>query len=419
MFRRRAAIFLELILIFFAGSLIFVREGPVFGSEDDKISALIGRRHFDFLVWEADAFLTKAEPMLTNGHSFLTEADRKQIVLDYLDLLRQAQQLDAQITQAYVDPEVTDPDQETADLQTDLNHLRAEIEEIQPLAEAIVQEQVGTILTEEGFGILGQTWPPVMMHMSPLPSILIASPRDRIERVQQRPLVTGLTTPEMEVLETAVSDNLDLSALVVPIGGLGTYPAMIQETTNMGWLAEVTAHEWSHHWLSFYPVGFNYSAPQVRTINETIASIIDVEIREKVIARYYPELVPPPPPPAVEAETEPTPPPFDFRAEMAETRVQVDEMLAEGRIEEAETYMEERRRLFVENGYGIRKLNQAYFAFYGAYASQPGATGSDPTGPMLRDIREHSDSLRAFMDTVASIASFEDLERIWQETTAD
>ena len=47
--------------------------------------------------------------------------------------------------------------------------------------------------------------------------------------------------------------------------------------------------------------------------------------------------------------------------------------------------MEQRRQLFVENGYYIRKLNQAYFAFYGAYADVPGgAAGEDPVGPAVR-----------------------------------
>src|SRR5690606_11700501 len=128
----------------------------------------------------------------------------------------------------------------------------------------------------------------------PLPSLLIVSPRDRIERIYGVSLIPGLSTVEQDAVETAVYEQLNLSALVVPIGGLGTYPAMIMETGSINWLAEVTAHEWSHHWLSFFPVGLNYGDPQVRIINETIASIFDQEIGSRVIERYYPEFVPPP-----------------------------------------------------------------------------------------------------------------------------
>ena len=80
------------------------------------------------------------------------------------------------------------------------------------------------------------------------------------------------------------------------------------------------------------------------------------------------------------------------------TRVHVDELLAAGKVTEAETFMEQRRLFFWENGYAIRKLNQAYFAFYGAYADVPGgAAGEDPVGPAVRALRAQSASLTVFL----------------------
>jgi hypothetical protein len=108
-------------------------------------------------------------------------------------------------------------------------------------------------------------------------------------------------------------------------------------------------------------------------------------------------------------------PPFDFRAEMHETRVTADKLLAEGKIEEAETYMEQRRQFIWENGYLLRKLNQAYFAFHGAYADSPGgAAGEDPVGPAVRALREQSDSLADFINTIAWMTSFEQLQQAVQ-----
>ena len=46
-------------------------------------------------------------------------------------------------------------------------------------------------------------------------------------------------------------------------------------------------------------------------------------------------------------------------------------LLAQGKIEEAEAYMEERRRFLAANGHFIRKINQAFFAFHGSYATSP------------------------------------------------
>ena len=102
---------------------------------------------------------------------------------------------------------------------------------------------------------------------------------------------------------------------------------------------------------------------------------------------------------------------FDFGREMRTTRLRVDELLAQGQVEEVEAYMEARRQIFVENGYlHLRKLNQAYFAFHGSYATGPGAV--DPIGPLLKRLRLRHDSLKRFVDAVKGITTYDDLERI-------
>ena len=97
---------------------------------------------------------------------------------------------------------------------------------------------------------------------------------------------------------------------------------------------------------------------------------------------------------------------FDFDAEMRETRARVDELLAQGMIEEAEAYMEERRQLFVANGHLIRKINQAYFAFHGTYATSPSSVS--PIGDQMRRLRAQSKSLEEFLRTVASFGSYQE-----------
>jgi hypothetical protein len=74
--------------------------------------------------------------------------------------------------------------------------------------------------------------------------------------------------------------------------------------------------------------------------------------------------------------------------------------------------MEARRQVFVAHGYLIRKLNQAYFAFYGAYADAPvGAAGEDPVGQAVRDFRAQSSSLAAFLRQMGAMNSFADLQK--------
>lgn len=412
---RRVWLLVRLMLLLGLTLAIITPDWPAFGDAKFKFQAIVGRENrFDFLTWTVEALGNKAEAVLAGTQRYLPEETKKSLVLSYLEQLAAAQRLEAEIERIYADPAVTDSAAATAELRAERDAVRAQLAQRQPLIEAIVQQQVAEILAEEGMAVAGATWPPVLMTMSPVPYMLIVSPRDRIAQVDSAALVPGLTTEDKEAIEDEVLDQLDQSALVVPIGGLGTYPAMIRETSSMNWLAEVVAHEWTHHWLSLHPLGVRYlESSQMRTINETVASIVDLEIGPQVIERYYPELVPQPAP-AAPAPGQSTEPVFDFSAEMAETRATVDWMLADGEIARAEAYMEMRRRVFLNNGYNIRKLNQAYFAFYGGYAAEPGgAAGADPVGPMLRELRQASPSLRAFLVDVSRITSYDDLVSLY------
>ena len=296
---------------------------------------------------------------------------------------------------------------------------RQTAEEIrQPLAEAILEEQVSCTLISEGFGVLGQELPPVSVHFTPLPTLLIVSPRDRIERIFSLGLRHGLDAAQRETIEEQVDSSQDVSSLVTNVGGLAAYPAMLLESSSLNWVADVTAHEWTHHYLTPLPLGWNYgTAPETRTINETVASIVGEEAGRSMVARYYPEFLPPEPeePEEPEKEAPPEPPAFDYRVEMRETRIRVDELLAEGKIEEAEAYMEERRQEFVAHNYHIRKLNQAYFAFHGAYADQPGAAGADPIGPAVRELRARSPDLHTFVVRVAHVTTLAELQATLEE----
>jgi hypothetical protein len=153
-------------------------------------------------------------------------------------------------------------------------------------------------------------------------------------------------------------------------------------------------------------------------MNETVASIMGREVGRLVLQRYFPEQVPPPPPPEVPRSAPSAaiaePPAFDFNAEMHATRVRADELLAQGRIEEAEAYMEARRLVFWDHGFRhLRRINQAYFAFYGAYADQPGgAAGADPAGEAVRALWEQIRDPVRFLRTVAWVSSLEQLQAL-------
>ncbi|MBU0703994.1 MAG: hypothetical protein KKC18_09055 [Chloroflexi bacterium] len=407
----------ELALLLVALLLGLAAEGPPPAKLDTRIRRLLAGERFDFVGWEVEALLGKLAYNLIAPQRYMHEPARHDFFIGYLELVADIQRLEWEIYQVYTDPEVQDQDSATVELRALLADLRELEETCQPLAEAILEEQVSCVLVAEGFGVLGQEFPPVGAHFTPLPLLLVVSPRDHIENVFDLSLRHGLDVARQETIEEDVGVAFDVSSLVTGIGGMAAYPAMLLESSSLPWVADVTAHEWMHHYLTPRPLGWSYEAsPDARTINETVASIVGGEAGWRMVARYYPEFLPPEPDPVPEEPEEetppPEPPPFDFRAEMRETRIRADELLAQGQIEEAEAYMEERRQEFVAQGYALRKLNQAYFAFHGAYADQPGAAGADPIGPAVLELRERSPDLHTFVTQIARITTLAEVESL-------
>ena len=371
---------------------------------------------FNYLTWETNAFLIKGMQTGVKPAQTLSPQAQHDLVIETLRLTYELEWQEAVISSAYARAEGTDPAQQLGEDLARQKELREKLERLRPLAESILEAQVSGVLVEEGIARLGSAIPPLLFHITPLPMALITSPRDVIRQDTNLSLLAELTLEEIEQLELEVERSTGQSALVVDVGGIGVYPTMVMRSSNLPWMLDTIAHEWTHNYLSLRPLGWLYDkTPELRTMNETAATLAGMEISQKVLERYYPEFLPPP---VDETATDPitaTEQPeqteiFDFRAEMHATRVRVDELLEAGKVEEAEAYMEERRMVFVEQGYDLRKLNQAYFAFHGAYAALPGgAAGEDPVGPAVNELRASSDSLADFLRTIGRMDSYEDL----------
>jgi hypothetical protein len=372
---------------------------------------------FNYVSWTIEALSRKLAQFSTNTSSYLQEEVQKQMVLEYLDLVTNIRQVEGQVNEIFANPDIQDPTTASQLLRRELDDIINKRSLLAPLVEAILQGQVATVLSEFGFGIAGQPIPPVLYRTTPLPLALIISPREVIRQDADISLIPDLTIDQKVALEEQVDQSLNLSSLVVNIGGIGLYPSMIMETTDINWLAEVISHEWTHNYLTLRPLGVSYMvSPELRTMNETAATIAGKEIGRQVVERYYQEYLPPIADSTqanmATMQSEETIA-FDYQAEMHETRIRADALLAEGKIEEAEQYMEERRRVFWENGYHhIRKLNQAYFAFYGAYADQEeGAAGEDPVGESVRQLWSQSPDLVSFLYQISWMTSLEQLQR--------
>ena len=379
------------------------------------INMAVGDQGFRLGAWEVQAIAQKVHDFVARPGDELSTTEQHDLVVTYFRTIDKLNALSGQIEAIHADPAQTSPNTAAAPLQAELDVVRAEQAARRPAVERILQRQASTILVEAGLGSAGRVWPPVMFQFTEGPDQLIVSPRDRI-RVQQ----TILMAPDQPVsneerVEAEAEKQPNVSALVEGIGGLGAYPTMIIPVSDLAWIVDTVAHEWTHNYLEFRPLGQHYSdSGDTRTLNETVASIVGGEIGQAVIERYYPELVPspaPPPAPApgkVAQATASATPSFNYGQTMRETRLHVDDLLAQGRVSEAEAFMEEQRRVLWEHGYRIRKLNQAYFAFHGSYAVGPGAT--DPIGDKLRSLRQRSPNLLAFVQAVAGITSVTELD---------
>ena len=249
----------------------------------------------------------------------------------------------------------------------------------------------------------GPSSPPSTFASTPPPRSSPSRPRDRIRLSETVLLDSDVEVAEREAVEETLAAEHNLSALVLPIAGLAAYPAIVSGTRDLRRTLEIVAHEWLHQYWFFYPLGFNYFASaEMTTLNETAADIAGRELGDLAYERLTGIRPPPPAAPSPTASDERA---FDFGDEMRETRRTADALLAQGLIDEAEWYMEQRRRLFVDNGYAIRVLNQAYFAFHGTYAESPASVS--PIAGQLHDLRERSASLGEFIRTVARFDTYD------------
>ena len=300
-----------------------------------------------------------------------------------------------------------------ASLEAELNRLQERKTALAGTVERIIEKQIRDTLSQQGIfnPMIGLkvSFPPVNFKLENPPYLLVISPRERIESMREITLKPDLSPEEIGDIEARV-DELGVSSLVVRLGGFATYPSLVANDASLRFTIDTTAEEWLHQYLSFKPLGFRYlldltglsRSYEIATMNETLASMVSKEIGSIVYEKYYSEY-------QNGTNQDQTPESdFDFNQEMREIRKAVDIYLARGEIEQAEEFMEQTRQYLASMGYYIRKLNQAYFAFYGAYADRP--TSISPIGLELKKLRAQSASLKDFLNTAAGMTSRQDLK---------
>ena len=377
----------------------------------DKIDALAYPSAFSLLRWEVGA-LSKELVSFVRHPFAKADPNNSALVMAYFDLVAQENDLRRQIDG--IQGGFTKGDEGA--LQERLELIAAERIGIEREVEEIVARQLSLAAASLGiynpldvYWNVNLTFPPVKLRLQEPPKLLVVSPRENIDRLASITLNSDINQIEIVALEEKV-EELGVSAIVVGLGGIATYPSFVNNNYGLRTALDIAAEEWMHQYLFFRPLGFRYALHELGisqpldtiVMNETFAGMVASEIAAEAYAQFYSQSN------EVSAALL-SQPVFDFYGELCQTRSMVDILLEQGMVDEAETYMEARRQEFAEHGYYIRKLNQAYFAFYGCYANQPGF--ENPIGVDLQTLRDNSSSLAGFVQIVSSFSGREDLAR--------
>jgi hypothetical protein len=371
----------------------------------DPIQRAARPHAFDLLPWEVGQLSARLPALLPTlarppaAESVLVTADEADAVREFFVAVEAWQQAERRGAPA-----------------AEVDALRAAWQAARPPAERAISRTLEVLAVREGLtaslGPLPLLLPPPSFAVTDPPRVLVVSPRDRVEVTQSVLLQPDLPPSDADALETRVADQ-GVSALVVTIGGIATYPAIVPLHGSPYETLSAIAHEWLHGYLFFHPLGRAFFASyDGRSLNETVAELGGRELGRALAAAYgYPTRRVGAAAPSAEAAPDAAPGAsadgdaarFDFRREMRATRLQLDALLAAGAVDEAEQYLEARRQEFVAAGYPIRKLNQAYFAFYGSYGDSAAAVS--PLNAWVRELRARRESLGAFLRQVAEMSA--------------
>lgn len=354
---------------------------------------------FSLFRWHVTNLPLKLLSSITGRGALPPPEERKAVVDEFFALQSDMAGLERQLARAIA---TGSGPAEIEALEAELAEVRRDYASLARHVEAIIEREVTDVLVSQGFGFRlarGRiVFPPVLFVFQPAPNMLAVSPRDRIRLLGYELLSPSMTLADFELVEERVDRTDTLSGLVLSPGGLASYPTIVDESARFHRTLYVVAHEWVHQYLIFYPLGRAWFQGGIgRQINEAVADIIGYEVADEIYRRYGYE-----PPPRVRPPAETG---FDFAAEMRETRLVTGHLLEEGRIDEAEQYMEERRLMFVAEGYNIRKLNQAYFAIRDPYALSPGSIS--PLGGQMQELRGYYDDLNGFARAMRGVTTHE------------
>ncbi len=365
---------------------------------------------FSIPAWEIGNFLDKWTNRVTSIFGgLLNDEESRALIANYSDLSNEIRVETGNRDRVAADPEATEEELQAAERQ--LAEVRNKRHSGRNDTEEYLESEVSATLDELGFGgPLGFLWPPVDFRLEEPPHVLVTSPRDRIERLDTELLKPGINALESEEIEARLLEDANLSAIVLSLGGVATFPAFVRDDNSLLDTLDLAAHEWLHAYFFFRPLGQNInSSDEMNTLNETIANIAGEELGVLTFERVTGETVPADDEDA-ESDGEEK---FSFDDFMRETRRMTDDLLLRGDIDGAEAYMEARRIELQDHRFFIRKLNQAWFGFNGTYGDSPASVS--PIGDEVKELRSLLPDVGELIRKTRGVGSYTEFKEVLQQ----
>jgi hypothetical protein len=282
--------------------------------------------------------------------------------------------------------------------------------QIEGMVEIRLEQRIQQAIKDLNLGIsiplIEQPFPPVLLELAKPPKYMVLSPRDRVEHTSGYLLREDLKPEQLRQEDQKAEETGVISAYGAGISGIATFPSLVSEGLPYRQTIFTAAHEWVHHYLIFFPLGRTYFSDG-KVLNETVADLVAVDITKSVLEKY----------PELHSTNEITPLNKPDPTDLKTLRRDVDGLLADGRVLEAEKLMDNIQVRWCKKYQSCpRRINQAYLAWIGQYAYQPGST--DPVGDQMRDIRSITGSTEKFLRFVRHITSRQELSALHSELMA-
>ena len=373
----------------------------------DLLKMIAGPDAFSIVSWEIRHIPLKWSHLLWEMFPGNKPSDHERILIveEYLRLTRQINK-EKSLLERGVKQNKYDSNQESSHV-IQLTYRR---DGLKARAEEAIEAAISSVAHKQDLGLtLGMLFPPVDISLDSPPHILVTSPRNEIKLADKHLIRADITGTRKQEIERLVEKDPNISALVDNLSGLGTYPALVSDEHELRQIFRTSAHEWLHNYWFLRPFGQRmWDSQEMYTLNETAADIAGDEIGDLAFSNFGGDLSDP----GNKYLTN-----TDYQSQAAtilkKTRQKVEILLNENKITEAEAHMKSQWWRLKLSGYNIRKINQAFFAFRGNYATSSSSTS--PIGDELKEYREFFPNPGTFIRSISKIKNYDQFKKELEE----